>query len=662
MARNRGLARTFETWQVGAARLPLWMTRSDGEVCPAWMAVCVRQGSKSFVLSDRGPEERVPQLLESVVSDALKRWRSRPRRIQTSDPAWASALESALAPRGLAIEVEADPPMLRGLLEFLPRRLAEMDPRPGALTGAGVTPDHLAALARAAVTFMAASGWRHLNEDDLIRIEAPETEAGLHFFTLSHTGGRSAPDLTFFPDVQAFEEFYTETALDDFDDFELDESDFLDAGEEDFEAAEEAEEAWNEGDWIVELLPPEAAPAEDVELWQAHGLPWAGEGFLPVAMLMEDRGIQRPDRRQGTFFEGLFAALAATAEEDLDSGRWEKRVSTAEGETHFVFSLPGLLAPAEEAPPPEPLSVLRALERSMRRMGAAPGEEGSPQDRAEDLLERAYQARGRRGVLLARQALEVWPDCADAYNFLAGRAPDLESTARLYELGMAAGERAMGAEAFEDAGYFWGLLETRPYMRARFGLADVRVEQGCLGEAAEHLQEILRLNPNDNQGSRYKLVNLLIALGRDEGAWSLVDSYPDDGALLGFPRALLLFRRDGDSPGARTALKKAIQTNRFVPGMLLGDREAPPRGGFYSPGGEDEAGLYLDLSLDTWSQTEGALDWLRKRTAAPPRPPKRKGKRKRAKKRGGDGSSRSGRRPIPEERWTGPSSRRTGAL
>src|SRR5581483_10910723 len=105
------------------------------------------------------------------------------------------------------------------------------------------------------------------------------------------------------------------------------------------------------------------------------------------------------------------------------------------------------------------------------------------------------RARGRRTVLLARQALEAWPDCADAYSFLASRAPDLESAARLYELGMAAGERAMGAGAFENAGCFWGLVETRPYMRARVGLARVLAEQDRLGEAVEHYQELLRLNP-----------------------------------------------------------------------------------------------------------------------------------------------------------------------
>jgi hypothetical protein len=144
---------------------------------------------------------------------------------------------------------------------------------------------------------------------------------------------------------------------------------------------------------------------------------------------------------------------------------------------------------------------------------------------------------------------------------------------------------------------------------------------------------MLRLNPNDNQGGRDILVNLLIELGRDEEAWRLVESYPEDGALLAFPGALLCFRRHGDSPEARQTLKRAIQLNLFVPGMLLGDLEPPPREPFYSPSGEGEAGLYLVLSRHTWDETEGALEWLRKRTAPPPRPAKRKGKGKKKKAR-----------------------------
>ncbi len=62
-------------------------------------------------------------------------------------------------------------------------------------------------------------------------------------------------------------------------------------------------------------------------------------------------------------------------------------------------------------------------------------------------------------------------------------------------------------------------------MRARQGLAENLVARKRFAEAVEHFQDMLRLNPGDNQGVRHSLVNLLIALDRDEEAGELIDRY-----------------------------------------------------------------------------------------------------------------------------------------
>ncbi|MGO9961447.1 MAG: hypothetical protein ACLP50_36650, partial [Solirubrobacteraceae bacterium] len=41
-----------------------------------------------------------------------------------------------------------------------------------------------------------------------------------------------------------------------------------------------------------------------------------------------------------------------------------------------------------------------------------------PRYRAEDLVYEAWEAAGERRVALAREALALWPDCADAYVLL----------------------------------------------------------------------------------------------------------------------------------------------------------------------------------------------------------------------------------------------------
>ena len=112
----------------------------------------------------------------------------------------------------------------------------------------------------------------------------------------------------------------------------------------------------------------------------------------------------------------------------------------------------------------------------------------------------AFETQGARRVTLAHEALEISPDCADAYLLLAEEATSsLEEARELLEQGVAAGERALGPEPFEgDVGYFWGLIETRPYMRARAALAETLWALGGREEAVAHQRELLRLNPNDN--------------------------------------------------------------------------------------------------------------------------------------------------------------------
>src|SRR5262249_47373556 len=150
----------------------------------------------------------------------------------------------------------------------------------------------------------------------------------------------------------------------------------------------------------------------------------------------------------------------------------------------------------------------------------------------------------------------ISPDCADAYVLLAEHATSRKEALRLYEQGVAAGERALGAEAFErDVGHFWGLLETRPYLRARLGLAHSLWTDGRRDEAVGHLQDMLRLNPGGNQGVRYTLAGFLLFLDRDDDLAQLLQQYHEDSAAWAYTKALLAFRQQGDTLEARRLLK-----------------------------------------------------------------------------------------------------------
>jgi len=173
---------------------------------------------------------------------------------------------------------------------------------------------------------------------------------------------------------------------------------------------------------------------------------------------------------------------------------------------------------ASNSAPVESLPSLQSMEGLLAGLGGTGRGRRSAVDEAQEIMYDAWEAPTRqRAVALAKKALEVSPDCADAYNLLAEEtAKSLEEVLDLYRKGVEAGERALGKKTFkEDVGHFWGLLETRPYMRARAGLAQSLWEAGQREEAVEHYWDLLRLNPNDNQGIRDLLMPCLIELGRE---------------------------------------------------------------------------------------------------------------------------------------------------
>jgi len=236
-------------------------------------------------------------------------------------------------------------------------------------------------------------------------------------------------------------------------------------------------------------------------------------------------------------------------------------------------------------------------------------------EQAQDVIYSACDARTRKeAVALAHEALEISADCADAYNLLAEETASTdEEAAELYRQGVAAGERALGPDAFEhDVGSFWGLLDTRPYMRARAGLAMCEWHLGHRDEAVEHARELLRLNPNDNQGVRYTLAGWLMELERHDDLGCLLAEYEDDAmAAWSYARALLAFRTSGDGADARERLRAALDTNPHVPAFLLGKRKLPRRlPDYVGLGDEREAISVADQFKRCWSETAGALDWL----------------------------------------------------
>jgi tetratricopeptide (TPR) repeat protein len=233
---------------------------------------------------------------------------------------------------------------------------------------------------------------------------------------------------------------------------------------------------------------------------------------------------------------------------------------------------------------------------------------------AQHLMYEAFDARGARRAALARQALAISSDCADAYLLLAEEtASSMAEALELLEQGVAAGERALGPEPFdEDVGHFWGILETRPYMRARAALAETLWALDRRKEAVEHQRDLLRLNPNDNQGLRDRQAEWLLWLERYEELDALFAAYEEDAAAtLVYTKALAAFRREGASSEAGKLLDDAREANPHVVAYLTGRKVLPKRlPDYVGFGDESEAVDYAAGAAGLWASVSGALTWL----------------------------------------------------
>ncbi|MFM9961525.1 MAG: hypothetical protein ACKV2Q_09890 [Planctomycetaceae bacterium] len=260
-------------------------------------------------------------------------------------------------------------------------------------------------------------------------------------------------------------------------------------------------------------------------------------------------------------------------------------------------------------------AVRRLMERKLSQFASEA--EGTPRDpvieQAEELIDQAMQVAPAKAKKLARQALELWPDCADAYVVLAEHASMVSEALPLYEQGVAAGRRALADEWDEIQGHFWGYLPSRPFLRALAGFADALWGIGRREESAAQYLELLSLNPNDNQGIRMAAIPRLMELGRDDDCRKLLKQYEDgEDCFTAYTSALMEFRRKGDSAKARSLLQAAFQANEHVPKFLVTNRGLPnDQPGSYSWKTPEEAQIYVDLSQRAWKATPGAVAWMR---------------------------------------------------
>lgn len=244
------------------------------------------------------------------------------------------------------------------------------------------------------------------------------------------------------------------------------------------------------------------------------------------------------------------------------------------------------------------------------------GNKLSKKDKAQDLIYDAWdEPSPKKRIRMANQALELYPDCADAYNLLAETAAgSYNEMADYYYKGMQAGERDLGKSFFrKHSGHFWGLFETRPYMRSKAGYAEALRLANKSREAIREYEQLLNLNPMDNQGIRYRLLTAYLEMNELDAAQSLVAKYPDEGmADFNYNIALLEYIENGITVNFVALLKQAKEQNAHVIDYLIGKLKLPDQTPEYIGfGDKNEAIVYVQHNLHLWNKHPRILRWIK---------------------------------------------------
>ncbi len=242
---------------------------------------------------------------------------------------------------------------------------------------------------------------------------------------------------------------------------------------------------------------------------------------------------------------------------------------------------------------------------------------GTSKDKAQALLHKAMEASSsKRRVQLAETALEMYPDSSDAYLILAEES-DNEQDARAYlKAGIAAGERELGELFFEkNKGHFWGLHETRPYIRICKSYAESCWFGGDAKEAAQILERILELNTEDNTGARYLLAAVYLYNNQLKQAEQLLKKYGKGEAATAFAydQIILEYKKNGITSQLNMLYRAARGVNKHVPDYLLGLKRLPHNlPDFVGRGDSNEAIEYVIMHSRLWASAPDLLKWMLK--------------------------------------------------
>ena len=195
-----------------------------------------------------------------------------------------------------------------------------------------------------------------------------------------------------------------------------------------------------------------------------------------------------------------------------------------------------------------------------------------------DLLEEADRGRMTSIELASRlrELTEAAPEHIDARAHLGSvllESEQLQEAAAEYERAFEIGSKALPTDF--DGRIEWIRLDNRPFLRAAYGLALVRLKTGKRTEAIRLMEQLLRWNPNDNQGVRLSIGSEYLRAGHRTKAGKVLREHADEYPPYRYELGLLHLQKQKWAEAA-TSLRRGFVDNPYIAEILCRNPDPMP--------------------------------------------------------------------------------------
>ncbi|MDR0911295.1 MAG: tetratricopeptide repeat protein [Methanobrevibacter sp.] len=218
----------------------------------------------------------------------------------------------------------------------------------------------------------------------------------------------------------------------------------------------------------------------------------------------------------------------------------------------------------------------------------------------------------KKRVKLAKEAIDIDKYAIDAYNILAEESDDDEERLNYLKTAIDMFYESNDNEYLKEIkGHFYEVVETRPFMRAMRHYGELLNVLNREEEAMEVFELMLELNPGDNQGIRYDLINSLLYFNKLDELMELIDEYDEESTQFLFSKLLCAIKSKKDKDIIENYYLNARNENPHVAPLLLNKIKYPKNfPTYYSPGDINEGVIYIAESIKNWNSNKMYLKTL----------------------------------------------------